>query len=403
MSQPPEVINNTRKILGSVKQILKHQAEIAILKGENFNVFSILKMESRENDTHSAFLGELLNPKGSHNFGNVFLQLFLSQIGNTSLDVNNATVVLEYAIGANDHVNMTGGRVDIYIKDSSGNTICIENKIYASDQPNQLKRYVNYNKAKNTVYYLTLNGEDATKESKKDLVIDVDYTCLSYHTNIIEWLEACCKEVTDQPIIRESIKQYIILLKKLTNQLSDAKMEKEIKDLIIANYTAARTISSNLETVELECTSIFLKEIKEQLDLVINKGVNAWKIEVSEDLNQAWSGLYISHKNWPENTYIQLQGNSKMPWSHTGYGVVAHDNIICNAIKDGDLKNATLFATGFRSHPKWPFYKLILPFNNTEERAKLIHKNQRNDLVTTTVDKLIEICMVCELPISKIK
>ena len=120
MNQPPEVINNTRKILGSVKQTLMHQAEIAMLKGENFNVFSILKMESRENDTHSAFLGELLNPKGSHNFGNVFLQLFLNQIDNTSLDVNNATVVLEYSIGANDHVNMTGGRVDIYIKDSSG-------------------------------------------------------------------------------------------------------------------------------------------------------------------------------------------------------------------------------------------------------------------------------------------
>ncbi|WP_029444894.1 PDDEXK-like family protein [Cellulophaga baltica] len=404
MNQPTEVIDRARKIITSTTQILQHQAEIANLKGENFNIFSILKMENRENDTHSAFLGELLNPNGSHNFGNIFLHHFLKTIGQEDhIDINNAKVYLEYYVGPRDDSAKIGGFVDIFIRDDYGNTLCLENKIGAIDQKTQIARYCNYNQSRNKVYYLTLKDIGPEPYSFCDKKLDEDFYIIKYKNEIIDWLEACSKEATDQPIIRESIKQYIILLKKLTNQLSDTKMVKEIKELIIANYSAARTISSNIEIVELECTLIFLNDIKKQLDIALNEGGQAWKIEVSEDLNQAWSGLYISHKSWPENTYIQLQGNSKIPWSHTGYGIVAHDNIVCNAIKDSDLKNTTLLATGFRSHTKWPFYKLILPFDNTDERAKLMDKNERNNLVSSTVEKLIEICKICKLPVSEIK
>ena len=120
---------NINTLLHSTQGVLEHQKEIAILKGENFNVFSILKMESKENGTHSAFLGELLNPKGSHNFGSTFLQLFLDKIKDETIGLDSAQVVLEYSIGTNNHITQTGGRVDIYIKDELNNTICIENKI----------------------------------------------------------------------------------------------------------------------------------------------------------------------------------------------------------------------------------------------------------------------------------
>lgn len=403
MNQPTEeLVTTSKRILYRVKQILKHQEEIAVLKGENFNIFSILKMESRENDTHSAFLGELLNPKGSHYFGNTFLKLFLNQIGNEKLDADTANVMLEYAIGTNDHENLTGGRVDIYIKDDAGNTVCIENKIYAIDQPNQLKRYANHNKSKNKVYYLTLNGDDASDGSKNDLLIDINYSCLSYHTTIIEWLEACCKEATDQPIIRESIKQYIILLKKLTNQLSDTKMEKEIKDLTIANYKAAKTISSNIEAVELEYTRKFLGEIKEVLNNKLNPTEELFSIVIDDDLNKAWSRLRITHKKWPQNTCIQLQGNSKIPWSNSGYGLVTHKSSVHRSDIENKLKNYDFFKTDFKSNEHWPFYQLILFFGNTEERAKLFDRNQRSELVTVISNKLIKISNVCKNPLSEI-
>ena len=70
-------LENIKTLLHNTSRIVKHQEEIKALRGENFNIFSILKMESKENATHSAFLGELLNPDGSHLLKNIFLKHFL--------------------------------------------------------------------------------------------------------------------------------------------------------------------------------------------------------------------------------------------------------------------------------------------------------------------------------------
>ena len=77
-------MNKIKSLLSNVKILTEHQKKLRQIKGENFNVFSILKMESKENETHSAFLGELLRPKGSHNQGSKFLVLFLEIIGHQS-------------------------------------------------------------------------------------------------------------------------------------------------------------------------------------------------------------------------------------------------------------------------------------------------------------------------------
>lgn len=59
-------------ILNEVKPIVEENKKCRIEKWKNgdfFNIFSILKMETDEVKTHSAFLAELLNPKGSHGQG----------------------------------------------------------------------------------------------------------------------------------------------------------------------------------------------------------------------------------------------------------------------------------------------------------------------------------------------
>src|SRR5688572_19048301 len=111
---------NTRVLLQTTKKIAEHQEEIKRLRGESFNVFSILKMESRENETHSAFLGELLNPFGSHLKGVLFLQLFLETIEyKGQFDLHSASVQLEKSVGARNNELKIGGRVDIYIYDDN--------------------------------------------------------------------------------------------------------------------------------------------------------------------------------------------------------------------------------------------------------------------------------------------
>ena len=48
--------------------------------GEDFNIFSVMSMESDEVFTHSALLAELLNPSGSHGLGSAPLKLFVHRI-----------------------------------------------------------------------------------------------------------------------------------------------------------------------------------------------------------------------------------------------------------------------------------------------------------------------------------
>ena len=96
------------------------------------------------------------------------------------------------------------------IKDDNGKIIMIENKIYASEQPNQLLRY--YNAFPNgKLFYLTLFGEESKQNFPKE-----KYNIISYENDIIIWLEECKKESVNIPILRESITQYINLIKKLS-------------------------------------------------------------------------------------------------------------------------------------------------------------------------------------------
>ena len=74
------------------------------LKGEFFNIFSILNMERDEVHTHSSFIAELLNPKGSHGLKDEFLRLFiqyipLNDIDVTTLNTKSAIVKKEEYIG----------------------------------------------------------------------------------------------------------------------------------------------------------------------------------------------------------------------------------------------------------------------------------------------------------------
>jgi hypothetical protein len=91
-----------KHLLQSTGKIIKHQSDLEKVKGEKFNVFSILGLERNENRTHSAFLAELLNPFGSHLMGNKFLEYFLGIIPETAIDIKTVKVKTEHDIGPRD-------------------------------------------------------------------------------------------------------------------------------------------------------------------------------------------------------------------------------------------------------------------------------------------------------------
>jgi hypothetical protein len=96
---------------------------------ENHNFNPLRNITIKETD-HSRILGELLDPRGSHGQGSLFLYAFLHKVGIERL-------------GGNWRITIEAGRVDILLRrDNPLSVVIIENKSNnAQDQDGQLYRY----------------------------------------------------------------------------------------------------------------------------------------------------------------------------------------------------------------------------------------------------------------------
>ncbi|OBW42936.1 hypothetical protein AB670_00687 [Chryseobacterium sp. MOF25P] len=256
-------LQDVKYILQSISLISKKYNDIARITGENFNLFSIMKMETDERYTHSAIIGELLNPKGSHGQGSIFLELFFDGIeklkGIENFNFKSAKITLEKNIGKIDFTQKTGGSIDILIEDGK-NIIIIENKVYASDQEAQLERYKNYHRD-SILFYLNLFGDKPSKKSKGKLELDKEFHIITYKNHIKNWLEKCHKEAIEQPILRESVKQYLNVVKKLTNQTINNDMKNEVMEILLRDLKSTKEIADNFQAAK----SIILNKIRIKL------------------------------------------------------------------------------------------------------------------------------------------
>lgn len=239
------LLSELRRYTDKDKQIRKEKFS----RGECFNIFNVLGLSSNETRTHSAFLAELLNPNGSHGCGSAFLAAFAKRFIDKPIPANeiqNAAVEIERTIGFKNDDATEGGRFDIVLTIGKFMVI-IENKIYAQDQEKQLLRYKNYalsciSKRQITDYkllYLTLDGKEASSFSTaSELMQGNDYFSISYNSDILDWLRECKEKSVDRPLIRETISQYINLIKELTNQDMDTKQQEQMF-AVMAEYPEA--------------------------------------------------------------------------------------------------------------------------------------------------------------------
>jgi hypothetical protein len=281
------------ELLATVKEIKSKYDTIAKFTAANFNVFEILDVGTREVRLHSSFLAELLDPKGSHMQGDLFLKIFLKEVvkWDTVFDTENASVQKEFGTGRIDNDYTQGGNIDIIIRNKE-KAIIIENKIYAGDQEKQLIRYYDYgmkvfnSKENFKVLYLTLDGSGPSENSKGN----IEYSSISYKSDIVKWLEECLTVVYDFPLVFALIRQYLNHVKYLTNQSIFNKMENEIQDKIKENldtFLAARKISLAIANIREDlCSKIgshftryfertetkkFITNSKYQIEIILQK------------------------------------------------------------------------------------------------------------------------------------
>ena len=264
-------------------------------RGERFNVFAVVGVDHYEMK-HSAIIAELLNPEGSHGQGTMFLSSFLKTCCQPGFDfaLQGVKVYTEFATN--------GGRIDILVTNDKKQGLIIENKIYAPDGDEQLMRYNDDAKrlfpGGYIILYLTPNGDEASEQSAKG----VDYTPISYRTDIINWLKECIRLSVHLPLIRETLTQYINHIKQLTNQ----DMDNINKEKLLA------AMAENAEQVK----AIYSVDWFEYLEYVFGKYVRPKLKEMyglmCEESNlfdkRGERGFYFRRKEW----------NRSAIWIYTG-------------------------------------------------------------------------------------
>ncbi len=399
-----EQLENVKKILVDVGNKIERSKEIARLKGENFNIFSILGVETKENRTHSNFLASLLNPKGEHGLNDTFLQLFYDTIIPIVTSVEKQKIINKLrsdtvTVKTEDTDGIDAGRVDISIRSKNG-IIFMENKIYAGDQNNQIAKYSKNHKEKNKlVFYLTLYGKSPSNESleKKDssekVKVSDDFFLLSYQTDVINWLEKCQKEAADYPIIRETIKQYLILIKKLTGQLTTQIEMNEIHNLIKENYLSAITISNNIEEVKIDLIKNLIIKITESLEKKLDGN---WKF-VTGDVRKKWEGGFqFSNESW-EDVQIGWKGNPYLykSSSQTVIGIIANKNLNIRSELEKHLRSSrynSILQPYKKSTDGWIKFRVINI--NDDDYIKLSSKNSFENYMEEIVKEMCNLAMI---------
>ena len=267
----------------------------------DFNLFDYLRADELG---LSVCLASLLDPKGKHGQGPVFLDAFLETVAEKATWAKNSeSCRVKTEVEAN-------GRLDICLEFPEG-MIGIENKPWSGDQPGQLSRYASYldKKCPNKSWHLLFicDREPSIQSmtpafEKGNFKGNFDWC---EYTSIVDWLDACAgksKALTVRVFIEELAK---FIRSKVSGELdmSDAKETCEAILKSKASFGAAMQIS---KTVSLAKT-VLLQKFK--LDLTAQLQSYGFQLVWDKDLETSWrSSFGFGVKFAPEhNMYLRFE------------------------------------------------------------------------------------------------
>ena len=209
---------------------------------EGFNLFTTLLKEDDEVRLHTRFIHCLLNPKGSHNCGQRFLELLFQVIkdqgakdhegATASIDLppNNWQVRKEVSCHPYGQIDLLLERADF--------GVAIENKLNAAEQDRQLECYSAYLHerfgANSCLLYLTKNGK------RGDTHAGCSYLRISYESHVLDWLSRCILETPDNPPVKGALEQYRRVIQQLVGKTTKAETMTEISTYIAQNTDLLR-------------------------------------------------------------------------------------------------------------------------------------------------------------------
>ena len=320
MDKLNQLLQDVSKIVVEEKTLQEEKRK----RGDNFNVFSVLGLQTSEVRLHSALIAELLSPDGGHGLGDKFIKAFLDVLNKHyeepfCFDTESAKVIVEHNIGSISENYESGGRIDLFIQDKNSQTIIIENKIYAGDQYRQMFRYYEYAKEELKLkddqvklLYLTLDRDDPSDDSLGNS--NVKYTSISYRDEILDWLNRGIEISALFPIVRETIRQYITTLNNILSIMGNENNDKMIETLLASENNLSTALAIMNSGLKKRLIDDFVEKLR---NLANEESMEFKAIPVFSDLAPAkYATVSFWLKDYPRARF-SLQQDQKMVY----YGI----------------------------------------------------------------------------------
>lgn len=221
-----------QELIGQVAGIVEEYRSKREQIGLDYNVFTLMDIERREEETHEYMIYSILNYRNS-NYRKEFIEQFLISMG-----IPKSFLCEQWTV-EREHYTEKHGRLDLFFKPTGHSKQCVvvELKVDAGDQKQQIKRYEEYVRSCHLdeywIIYLTLDGKRPSEQSCSGMVKPKRLLCRSYGHHVVSWLEDCIHICQRDCVDAGFIHQYKLLLDKLTKEeKGENAMEKEIAGLI---------------------------------------------------------------------------------------------------------------------------------------------------------------------------
>lgn len=302
MSVSPIVPDGDLSMYGLLlRQVAVLYARYEAHREEPFNLFTVLRKASDEEHLHSKFLEALLNRESN-------LEDFVQQVVIPAVDAERqeereepesseqaaevgelirhrdseppvaplpkATSGAEQTPSFSFSLDRTRVKreqhhIDLLITNGRGQAIVIENKIWAADQPQQLQRYfrtVTGLGLEPTLVYLTLHGHEPSDDSRGDHEV----FSLSYRRSLIPWLRRCQERACAEPALRESVAQYIELIRTLCGE-GGREFMNELKNFLQkeGNLVLASTLGDAAKETWLDLLLDYWNGVRTEVESAI--------------------------------------------------------------------------------------------------------------------------------------
>ncbi|WP_339848330.1 PD-(D/E)XK nuclease family protein [uncultured Dokdonia sp.] len=302
------IVINSKVLIDKVTTILEIGSEFREVYNEryalDFDPFQLFKIDENRLSKLFAFL---LDPKETHGQKAYFLKTLLKTI---PLNYPEETGAFEYI--ELEETTDTNRRLDIVIS-FKNIVVGIENKIWASDQPNQLSDYhkslQTRGKKKSILIYLSPYGKEPSETSiskleAKQLQDAGQLMYWSYTSDIMPFLKSSLGFV--EP---EILRNFILMMERYLSNIFIGKksllMDTKIKNLIKENLETTKAIASEYNNWISEIKTSFknlILELKNQDGLIINEGVELKTLDFLE------KGVHYFRNDFMKNDlYIVLQ------------------------------------------------------------------------------------------------